>query len=343
MVDIKSGMVRCNMDQAMGYGLLFQGAIVTHARYVGHQRKIVVVVGKERSVQLSGLLCDIDMAVYYIGDLPDLETREVSKMYKMHQPVNILLSDSGSDSFVDGKISNLTTEEMGCFEIFYEANVHLGAMVCTVDGTCVGIVVRWEPISKIAVVVSAKRMARELEYVNQRNTSEVCFKCNKMENTSASSPTLLNTPCNQCSVLAFGTNGNSEPIEGISLIIEKTIMSLEYNIWEARQGPFEWKIRKGSSEITIGYHQKSGHIIAEVLVCEFPDIYNSELFEFLLSENQKLECISFSIRDNHIMMSMVLNDQYITDFIVGKYVKNLLKISDAYDDILIKKYGCFKQ
>ncbi|MEZ4909630.1 MAG: hypothetical protein R2774_02085 [Saprospiraceae bacterium] len=134
------------------------------------------------------------------------------------------------------------------------------------------------------------------------------------------------------------TNVNN--IEGISDSIEKAISHLGENVLDSRIGPFEWVIRRESKNVTIVYHQKSGTIIAEIELCKLPDLYGYEIFEFLLLENQKLDFTSLSIQKNCILLSMLLNDQYITDFILLKYIKNLLDIGDKYNASLIQKFGC---
>jgi len=76
-------------------------------------------------------------------------------------------------------------------------------------------------------------------------------------------------------------------------------------------GPNHWSIRRGSAKINIAYHEKSGLIIGDAYLATLPEDNIKELYTFLLKQNYKLEGLTFSVKGQDIILSLLIYDQYL--------------------------------
>ena len=129
-----------------------------------------------------------------------------------------------------------------------------------------------------------------------------------------------------------------EPL-GINKTIEKMLTDLGYNIELARRGPNNWEVVRGSAKITISYHEKTGLIVGDALLCLLPKDNIKRLYEFLLRENYKNESLNFSVRNQDILISLLIYDQYLNSETAHKIFNQLFEAADKYDDILVKDFG----
>ncbi|MDX1685380.1 MAG: hypothetical protein R3275_09095, partial [Saprospiraceae bacterium] len=92
----------------------------------------------------------------------------------------------------------------------------------------------------------------------------------------------------------------------ISHTIEKLIDDLGYDASASRKGSFEWEVREGSAHISIAYHQNSGMIIAETYLCGLGEKVSSEIFQFLLQQNEDLRGLTFSLKEGEVVLSTLI-------------------------------------
>jgi serine protease Do len=126
---------------------------------------------------------------------------------------------------------------------------------------------------------------------------------------------------------------------GVNYTVEDMISKLGYEVSLTRKGPNNWSLIKGSALLNLSYYEKSGLLIGDVYLCSLPDHNIESLYYFLLKENYKLQGISFSIRNNDIILSLLIHDQYINNNTLMMLFQNLLKSADYYDNVLIHEFG----
>lgn len=126
---------------------------------------------------------------------------------------------------------------------------------------------------------------------------------------------------------------------GISLLIEDTIQDLGYDVPLVRQGMNHWILEKGSSSMHLSYYEKNGLVIADVYLCSLPKVRLDKIYAYMLKQNYILEGISFSLKNQNIILSMVIHDQYIQVKSLKKMLENLLTHADRYDDIFVDEFG----
>jgi len=126
--------------------------------------------------------------------------------------------------------------------------------------------------------------------------------------------------------------------QGVNKTLEQMIEQLGYNVILSRTGPSSWSIDKGSALINISYHEKSGLITGDAHLCELPDKDIINIYSYLLKQNYTLDGHTFSVKDNDIILSLLIYDQYFKQDIAVTLFKNLFELSDHYDDILVDNF-----
>ena len=129
-----------------------------------------------------------------------------------------------------------------------------------------------------------------------------------------------------------------EPI-GISKIIEEMLSELEFDVVLSRRGPKNWEITHGSAKINIAYNAKNGLNICDAYLCELPSEGINKIYTYLLRQNHQLDGFSFSIKDQDIILSLLIFDQYLNQETGVKLFKELFEKADYYDNILVEEYG----
>ena len=129
---------------------------------------------------------------------------------------------------------------------------------------------------------------------------------------------------------------------GSTKLVEEILESLDVNVTLSRRSQASWRVDYGTSRIEINYYD-NGIIIGDSKLCLIPQKNISNLYDYLLNENQKLSYLRFSINENFIYLSYIIIDSSLT-FKEGKTaIERLFKKSDEYDDILIEKFNAIKQ
>ncbi len=151
---------------------------------------------------------------------------------------------------------------------------------------------------------------------------------------------LVNGKCPNCDaeVQLFNEVDYFQPV-GIAKTIEQLLEQLGYSASLARRGPNAWEIVQGSALISISYHEDSGLINGDAYLCSFDDQSKEELFAFLLSANYELEGLTFSIKNDMIVLSLLIFDQYLNLKTGSLLFEHLFEKADYYDNILVETYG----
>lgn len=146
--------------------------------------------------------------------------------------------------------------------------------------------------------------------------------------------------CTHCgSQLSFLSQINAyEPI-GVNFQIESLLDHMGYNPVLARRGPYNWEVQRGSALIHLAYHEKTGLINGDAHLCRIPEENVLPLYEFMLKANYELDSLSFTVRGNEVILTLLIYDQYLNPITAKKLLEHLFDRSDHYDDILVDQYG----
>ncbi|MFZ1704061.1 MAG: trypsin-like peptidase domain-containing protein [Saprospiraceae bacterium] len=126
---------------------------------------------------------------------------------------------------------------------------------------------------------------------------------------------------------------------GVSRVIESILIEMGYDIELTRKGPNHWMILHGSALIEISYHEKTGLISTEGYLCMLPDHQLEEFYTFILLQNSLSGGLTYSIKDNVVIVSFLVYDQFFQGEILTKYLKSIFYKTDEMDEIMIHKYG----
>ena len=129
-----------------------------------------------------------------------------------------------------------------------------------------------------------------------------------------------------------------EPL-GINKTIEEMLLALGHHVELSRRGPNNWEVRQGSAVISISYHEKTGLIIADAYLCLLPKHNLKPLYEFLLKENYSNQSLTFTVRNQDVILSILIYDQYLNAHTATELFKRLFLAAVHYDDVLVNEYG----
>lgn len=129
-----------------------------------------------------------------------------------------------------------------------------------------------------------------------------------------------------------------EPL-GIRHTIEDLLAKLGYNVELSRKGPNSWEVFKGSARISISYHEQSGLIVGDAFLCALPRKKIKPIYEFLLKENYTIKGLTFSVKGQDVILSLLVYDRYLNDQTGKTLFDHLFATADAYDDRLVDEFG----
>ncbi len=163
-----------------------------------------------------------------------------------------------------------------------------------------------------------------------------CFSCSKVifedpENTNY---------CPKCGskIEMISSIPTYEP-QGISRSVEWMLTELGHDVKLARRGNYQWEIIQGSAKIYLSYFQDKGLLLGEAFLCGLPDENIIDLYQYLLEQNHIIKGLTLSVKNQNIILSLLLFDKYLHEETGVKLFKHLFKNADYYDNILVEKFG----
>lgn len=132
----------------------------------------------------------------------------------------------------------------------------------------------------------------------------------------------------------------SEPASPMARTIETVLTRLGYSPKLARTGANRWEIRSGSATVNIHYNPQNFFILGDAHLCRLPLQGISELYEFLLKENFRVQGKFFSLKGDVIVLSTMIYDLELTPERGERLLGRLIEKADYYDHLLIEKMGC---
>lgn len=163
-----------------------------------------------------------------------------------------------------------------------------------------------------------------------------CEACRKL----AFEKLTQNEYCNHCGArLSFIRDIEEYEPVGIHKTIENLLGGMGYEMKLSRKGPNNWEIRKGSADINVSYHGKTGLIVGDASLCILPENNVLEIYKYLLQQNYVLEGLTFSIKGQYIIISLLLYDQYLKADSASHLFRQLFEAADYFDNILMDNFG----
>jgi serine protease Do len=126
---------------------------------------------------------------------------------------------------------------------------------------------------------------------------------------------------------------------GVPRTIENLISQIGHDVLISRSGPNAWEITQGSAKILITYHDKSGLMSADAVLCQLPKENIKPLYEYLLRQNYENEALTLSVHEQDIILSLLIYDRYLNEETGMTMLRSLFEKADYYDNILVEEYG----
>ncbi len=146
--------------------------------------------------------------------------------------------------------------------------------------------------------------------------------------------------CNKCGHRVQLPHQVDEYIpSGPARTVERMIRSMGHDAGLCRSGHNAWEIKEGSATINMIYHEKSGQIYAEAVLCELPGDNIKPLYEYLLRENYSSTGLTLSLHNRNIVLSLLIFEQYLNEETGQQMLTELSKKADYYDNILVDQFG----
>jgi serine protease Do len=126
---------------------------------------------------------------------------------------------------------------------------------------------------------------------------------------------------------------------GIARTIEDILEKCGYDTKLARRGPNYWEVQKGSAKINVTYYEPNGLIAGDAILCDLPSKNIKPVYEYLLRQNYEMEGLTFSLKDQEIVLSLIIFDRHLNAGTGLKQFRFLFEMADHYDNILVEQYG----
>lgn len=182
-----------------------------------------------------------------------------------------------------------------------------------------------------SVIKSAK------QYMSQSGTSAAaCFSCSQIIFDTGKA--IKYCPHCGASIRLPAYIEQYQPI-GMSSTIEKMLTDTGHDVLVARRGPNAWQIEHGSATIEVYYYEQSGLLTGEAHLCSLPKKKIKELYQFLLCKNYELTGLTFSVKQNDVILSLLIFDRYLNAETGVALLEQLFQQADSFDNILVEDFG----
>ncbi len=331
-----------------GFFLKDENLIVTNEHVVRSNREVIIQGYNLEKQRIKVLFTDpkYDLALLQapeqINNLPEVEIGYKKGVRQRDKVVAIGHSFGMKYSAAQGIVSNTTQEKNDVFYIHHDASLNpgnSGGPLIDLDGAIVGV--------NTFVIKSGKSIGFSLpvEYLIKTikefksgggKIGTRCFSCLNLifENDKK------DQYCPHCgSKIEIPSEVAEYESTGVSKTIEDMLVEMGYQVQLARRGPFYWEVEQGSAKISITYYEKTGLIIGDAYLCNLPPKDIKPLYEFLLRQNYENEGLTFSVKGQDIVLSLLIYDRHLNKETGIKLIKHLFERADYYDDILVDQYG----
>lgn len=352
IIDLFKGVViqiATPFSTGTGFLLRAHGLIVTNEHVIRDNRE-VIIYGAGLPKQLS-LVVFIDPQ----HDLAFLKAPDVSEAPLIHLATDRLIRQGErvvsighpfnlKYSAAVGNISNARQEMGGIEYIHHDAALNpgnSGGPLVTVDGVLIGInTFVLKDGENIGFALPVRYLQEALEDFKEfAATSQKAVRCGACTNLVPDQRDATDY-CPNCGakVLLPSKIEIYEPV-GVPKTIEEMLVAIGQNVPLSRRGANSWEIQEGSATINISYYEKNGLITGDAVMCTLPSTNILPLYEFLLKQNYKLHGLTFSVRSQDVILSLLIYDRYLNVQTGVQLFKHLFKTADDLDNILVEEFG----
>ncbi len=127
--------------------------------------------------------------------------------------------------------------------------------------------------------------------------------------------------------------------EGTAKMIEDMLAKCGFDVQLTRRGPNNWEATRGSARVQLNYYRENALIVCDAALCTLPRKNIQPMYEYLLRQNYELEGLTFSVRGQDVILSLLIHDRYLKEETGTLLLKNLFEKADLYDNILVEQYG----
>jgi len=190
----------------------------------------------------------------------------------------------------------------------------------------------------VAYCLPASTILDDLEDFKEKRgeVATRCFECGILSHESD----IQKQTCPQCKTAIFLPSDVEayEPV-GVAATIENLLTEMGQNVEMARIGPNTWEIQEGSALINITYYERTGLIMGDATLCSIPPEKAMAIHTKLLQLNYDLEGLTFSVKDQDIILSLLIYDRYLDERTGLKLLQHLFEQADYYDNVLVEEHG----
>lgn len=328
-----------------GFILTDNGYIITNEHVVRDNKTVVVQTSKlhKRVCRIIFIDQKYDIAILQYEDEAHNHTIEFSNEIRLGQEVIAIGHPLGLQySVTKGIISSLEYQHGGISYLQHDAALspgNSGGPLLDNQGQLVGInsfIVKNG--LNIGLSLPSVKLLSIIAEFNAGGGKAAC-RCMACE-TIIFEEIGINEYCNVCGdkISPISLVQDYLPI-GMSKKIEEILDGMNISPDLCRRGPHCWEILHGSAKINISYHEKSGYIVLDAHLCRLTKENVGELYMYLLQQNYYNQGITFSVKDENIILSLMIYDQYLNVESAKKMFSKLFKAADQYDDVLVNKFG----
>jgi len=331
-----------------GFFLKDRGLIVTNHHVVEGNRAVIVEGAKFKKQLATVRYADRKYDLAFLdspdnsAELPEVRLG-VGKALRERDPVTAIGHPFGLKFSVKSGIVSGTREVMNNIPYLHiDAALNpgnSGGPLVDNDGDVVGIntfIIRdGDNIGFSLPVAFLHDSLDDYQKVGSDNTCR-CTACSNV----VSEKTVENGFCSFCGnrVALPGSVDEYLPT-GVPRTIEALITRTNHDVNLSRCGPNCWEINQGSAKINITYHEKTGLMTADAVLCQLPKENIKPLYEFLLRENFSNDALTFAVHEQDILLSLLIYDRYLNEETGMQLLQNLFQRADHYDNILVEKFG----
>lgn len=221
-----------------------------------------------------------------------------------------------------------------------------GGPLVNKDGAIIGInsfIIRGGDNLGFALPVNYMREALAM-YANHRGEpSTRCHSCNHLVYPGNIEATKYCPYCGTEVKLPKPPEREAKPV-GIAKTVEEILGELGKDVKLARDGNNNWSVKEGTAKIKINYNPENYFVAGDAYLCQLPSdtAQIKPLYQFLLSENYKLDSLVLSCVKQNIVLSCIMYDLDMTRENGIDMFRELFQKAEHYDKLLEEKFGCME-
>lgn len=347
----RDAIVQIATPHSAGTGFYLHEAhlIVTNEHIVRDNRE-VVVQGNAFDKQLSEVrYTDENRDLAFIAPprtapLPVIRLGDESTVKEGDAVVSIGHPFGLEFSVTQGVISNVARERNGLLYLQHDAALNPGnsggPLISTSGGQVIGVnTFGMKDGDNIGFSLPASTLKEALEKFRTA-PGQVKACCRSCGNVVSEITIADQKYCPHCGAkVKLAIHAREYEPGGIAGKIEDLLRHIGHEVRLARRAPNSWEIQQGTARINITYHEDTGLIMGDAHLCKLPPQNIRPIYELLLRQNYQLKGLTFSIKDQDIVLSLLIFDRHLNLETGSRLFRHLFERADYFDNLLVEEYG----